>query len=87
MSKKYSKLATNSISTLVYSIFMKKKIYFYFFLKPRYNWYKVKKIVVPTLNCSNLYLRAWYKKGTIGTIVQKASNTNNLRDARVYFTF
>jgi len=30
-----------------------------------------------------LYLRARYKKGTIGTIVQKASNTNNLRGARV----
>ena len=61
---------------------MKKNIYFFFFLKPRYNWYKVKKIVVPTLNCSNLYLELWYNEGTIGTIVQKASNTNDLRVAR-----
>ena len=59
------------------------KIFCFFFLKNvRYNWYKAKKLVIPTLNCSNLYLRAWYKKGTIGTIVQKASNTNDLRGAR-----
>ena len=60
------------------------KIFCFFFLKNAwYNWYKVEKLAIPTLNCSNLYLRAWYKKGTIGTIVQKASNTNNLRGARV----
>ena len=82
MIKKYSKLAANSISTLVYSIFMKKKFYFFFFLKARYNWYKVKKIVIPTLNCSNLYLELRYNQGTIGTIVQKGSNTNDLRVAR-----
>ena len=66
---------------LVYTIFM--KIFIFFFLKKvRYNWYKAKKIVVPTLNCSNLYLELWYNEGTIGTIVQKASNTNDLRVAR-----
>ena len=80
--KKYSKLAINSICTSVYTIFM--KIFCFFFLKNvRYNWYKAKKLVIPTLNCSNLYLRAWYKKGTIGTIYQKASNTNKIRGARV----
>ena len=87
MPKKYSKLAANSISTLVYSIFMKKNIYFFFFLKPRYNWYKVKKIVVPTLNCSNLYQTPLVQWGTIGTIVQKVSNTNDLRGARTWITY
>ena len=64
------------------------KIFCFFFLKKAwYNWYKAKKLVIPTLNCSNLYLRAWYKKGTIGTIVLEVSNTNNLRGARVYFYY
>ena len=59
------------------------KIFYFFFSKiVRYNWYNSKKIDIPTLNRSNLYLRAWYNKGTIGTIVQKASNTNKLRVAR-----
>ena len=64
---------------------MKKFFLFFLFLKVRYNWYNSKKIDIPTLNRSKLYLRAWYNKGTIGTIVQKASNTNDLRGARVYF--
>jgi len=42
----------------------------------------VKKIVVPTLNRSFLYQRVLVQLGTIGTIVQKASNTNDLRGAR-----
>ena len=83
MVKKYAKSLKNLlIMAIVYTFFMKKKFYFFIFFKPRYNWYNYKKLVIPTLNCSNLYLRARYKKGTIGTIVQKASNTNNLRDAR-----
>ena len=82
MIKKYSKLAANSILTLVYSIFMKKKIYFYFFLKGRYNWYKVKEIVIPTLNRSNLYLELRYNEVQLVQMYQKASNTNDLRVAR-----
>ena len=81
MMKKYSKLAINSVCTCI-QCFCEKKIYFFFFLKARYNWYKVKKIVVPTLNRSFLYQRVLVQLGTIGTIVQKASNTNDLRGAR-----
>ena len=84
MSNKYSKLAINLNCTSVYTFFIK-IFYFFFSKKPRYNWYNSKKIDIPTLNRSKLYLRAWYNKGTIGTIVQKASNTNDLRGARVYF--
>ena len=95
MLKTYSKLATNFIYTIVYTFFLEKKFYFYFFKKARYNWYKVKKIVVPTLICSNLYLDPLVQKGTkkiseqyqhlfaqICTKAQKASNTNDLRGAR-----
>jgi len=82
--KKYNKLAINLNCTSVYTFFMK-IFYFFFSKKVRYNWYNPKKIVIPTLIRSFLYLELWYNKGTIGTIVQKASNTNDLRDARVYF--
>jgi len=61
---------------------MKKKFYFFIFLKPRYNWYNSKNIDIPTLNCSNLYQDPLVQLGTIGTIIQKASNTNDLRVAR-----
>jgi len=55
---------------------------FFFSKKPRYNRYNARELAVPTLIRSNLYLRARYNKGTKGTIVQKASNTNDLRVAR-----
>jgi len=43
---------------------------FFFFLKVRYNWYNSKKIVVPTLISSNLYLDPYISFGTIGTILK-----------------
>ena len=64
---KYSKLAINLNCTSVYTFFM--KIFYFFFLKKaRYNWYNSNYCCIPTFNRSFLYLRAWYNKGTIGTI-------------------
>ena len=84
MSEKYAKSLRNLlIIPIVYTFFMKKKFYFFIFLKPRYNWYNFKKLVIPTLNCSNLYQTPLVQLGTIGTIFLKVSNTNDLRGARV----
>ena len=45
---------------------------FFFFLKVRYNWYNSKKIDIPILNRSNLYLDPHISFGTIGTKVSKS---------------
>jgi len=47
---------------------MKKFFLFFLFLKVRYNWYNSKKIDIPTLNRSKLYLDPLVQLGTIGTI-------------------
>ena len=47
---------------------MKKNFLFFLFLKVRYNWYNSKKIDIPTLNRSKLYLDPLVQLGTIGTI-------------------
>ena len=49
---------------------------FFFFLKVRYNWYNSKKIVVPTLIRSKLYLDPYISFGTIGTILKLVLITN-----------
>ena len=83
MAKKCAKSLKNLlIRVIVYTFFMKKKFYFFIFLKPRYNWYNYKKLVIPTLNCSNLYQTPLVQLGTIGTIFLEVSNTNDLRGAR-----
>ena len=51
---------------------MKKFFLFFLFLKVRYNWYNSKKIDIPTLNRSKLYLDPLVQLGTIGTIVSKS---------------
>ena len=69
MAKKCAKSLKNLlIRVIVYTFFMKKKFYFFIFFKPRYNWYNFKKLVIPTLNCSNLYQDPLVQLGTIGTI-------------------
>ena len=60
-----------------------KIFYFFFSKKVRYNWYNSKKIDIPTLNRSFLYLRAWYNKGTIGTIVSKSKQYQRFKGYRV----
>ena len=86
MIKKYKEFQYNlAICTIVYTLFYKNKKKFFIFFKPWYNWYKLKKIVIPMLIRSFLYHRPLVQRGTIGTIVKKASNTNELRGrARVF---
>ena len=62
---------------------MKKFFLFFLFLKVRYNWYDSKKIDIPTLNRSFLYLRAWYNKGTIGTNVSKSKQYQRFKGYRI----
>ena len=66
MIKKYKEFQYNlAICTIVYTLFYKNKKIFFIFFKPWYNWYKLKKIVIPTLIRSFLYPRAKHEKGTI----------------------
>ena len=76
MTNKYSKTAINSIFTLVYTFFSKIFLFFFFFLKGRYNWYNSKKIDVPMLNRSKLYQDPYISFGTIGTILKLMLITN-----------
>jgi hypothetical protein len=89
MIKKYKEFQYNlAICTIVYTLFYKNKKNFFIFFKPWYNWYKLKKIVIPMLIRSFLYHRPLVQRGTIGTIVKKASNTNELRGrARVFYFY
>ena len=80
MIKKYKESQYNlAICTIVYTLFYKNKKIFFIFFKPWYNWYKLKKIVIPMVIRSFLYHRPLVQRGTIGTIVKKASNTNEIR--------
>ena len=80
MIKKYKEFQYNlAICTIVYTLFYKNKKNFFIFFKPWYNWYKLKKIVIPMVIRSFLYHRPLVQRGTIGTIVKKASNTNEIR--------
>jgi hypothetical protein len=89
MIKKYAKsLSILDICTFVYTFFYKNKKYFFIFFKPWYNWYNLKKIVIPMVIRSFLYQRCLVQRGTIGTIVKKPSNTNELRGrARVFIYY
>ena len=79
MIKKYNEFQYNLAMYQLYTLFcMKIKKFFLFFFKPWYNWYKLKKIVIPMLIRSFLYHRPLVQRGTIGTIVKKASNTNEI---------
>ena len=82
MMKKYSKLAINCICTSVYSFFMKKKVFFIFFFKNRLQL--VQKLLLLYTNTYSLKFVSFTRiqLDTKDTIIQKASNTNNLRDAR-----
>jgi hypothetical protein len=63
MIEKYSKLAANSIFRQLYTFFLLKKLFYFFFsLKVRYNWYNWNYIAVPTLIRSNLYLSSRYNE-------------------------
>ena len=74
-----SKIANNCTFLQLYTFFLYKiKKFFLFFLKPRYNRYKLKKCYIPTLIRSFLYQDPLVQRGTIGTIVKKASNTNEI---------
>ena len=89
MIKKYSKLWKNRLIIQLYTLFcIKNKKIFLFFLKPWYNWYNSKKIVIPIVIRSFLYQRYLVQRGTIGTIVKNTSNTNDLRGrARVFYFY
>ena len=89
MIKKYSKLWKNRLIIQLYTLFcIKNKKFFLFFLKPWYNWYNSKKIVIPIVIRSFLYQRYLVQRGTIGTIVKNTSNTNDLRGrARVFYFY
>ena len=89
MIKKYAKTLANLIICIfVYTLFYKNKKNFFIFFKPWYNWYKLKKLVIPMLIRSFLYLYPLVQSGTIGTIVKKASNTNEIRGrARVFYFY
>ena len=89
MVKKYRKFQYNlAIAPIVYTLFYKNKKNFFIFFKPWYNWYKLKKLVIPMLIRSFLYLYPLVQSGTIGTIVKKASNTNEIRGrARVFYFY
>jgi len=82
MSRLVRKLAINVVISSVYPFFNEIKKNFLFILKGGYNGYKAKKYCIPTLIWSFLYLLPTQEKDTMGTKLQKASNTNNLRDAR-----
>ena len=60
-----------------------KIFYFFFSKKARYNWYNSNYCCIPTFNCSFLYLRAWYNKGTIGTNVSKSKQYQRFKGYRV----
>ena len=78
-SKMTSKYKDNGTILGLYTIILYKiKKFFLFFLKPRYNWYNLKKCYIPMLNCSNLYQECLVQSGTIGTIVKKARNCNSI---------
>ena len=88
MIKKYNESQYNlAICSIVYTLFYKNKKNFFIFFKPWYNWYKLKKIVIPTFIRSFLYLYPLVQLGTIGTIVKKASNTNEIRGRARVFLF
>ena len=73
MIKKYKEFQYNlAICTIVYTLFYKNKKNFFIFFKPWYNWYKLKKIVIPMLIRSFLYLDPLVQFGTIGTNVLKS---------------
>jgi len=61
------------------------KIFFLFFLflKVRYNWYNSKKIDIPTLNRSKLYLDPHISFGTIGTNVSKSKQYQRFKGYRI----
>ena len=74
-----SKIKDNCTFLQLYTFFLYKiKKFFLFFLKPWYNWYNLKKCYVSTVIRSNLYQTPLVQLGTIGTIVKKASNTNEI---------
>jgi hypothetical protein len=88
MIKKYSKLWKNRLIIQLYTLFcIKNKKNFFIFLKPWYNWYNSKKIVIPIVIRSFLYQRYLVQRGTIGTIVKNTSNTNDLRGRAYVFLF
>ena len=89
MIKKYKESQYNlAICSIVYTLFYKNKKNFFIFFKPWYNWYKLKNIVIPIVIRSFLYLYPLVQRGTIGTIVKKPSNTNELRGrARVFIYY
>ena len=58
------------IHTIVYTFLYKNKKNFFVFLKPWYNWYNLKKIVIPMVIRSFLYQKGLVQSGTIGTIVK-----------------
>ena len=60
-----------------------KIFYFFFSKKVRYNWYNSKKIDIPTLNRSKLYLDPLVQLGTIGTIVSKSKQYQRFKGYRV----
>ena len=71
--KKYNESQYNlAICSIVYTLFYKNKKFFLFFLKPWYNWYNSKKIVIPMVIRSFLYLDPLVQFGTIGTNVLKS---------------
>jgi len=73
---------------IVYTFFYKNKKFFLFFLKPWYNWYNSKKIVIPMVIRSFLYLYPLVQSGTIGTIVKNTRFYNDLRGrARVFIYY
>ncbi len=74
-----SKINNKCVILELYTFFLYKiKKFFLFFLKPWYNWYNLKKCYIPMVNCSNLYQVPLVQLGTIGTIIQKASNCNSI---------
>ena len=88
MVKKYRKFQYNlAIDPIVYTLFYKNKKIFFIFFKPWYNWYKLKKLVIPMLIRSFLYQRCLVQRGTIGTIVKNTGNTNDLRGRAYVFLF
>ena len=89
MIEKYAKSLRNLlIDPIVYTLFYKNKKNFFIFFKPWYNWYKLKKIVIPTFIRSFLYLYPLVQLGTIGTIVKNTRFYNDLRGrARVFYFY
>jgi hypothetical protein len=71
MIKKYRKFQYNlTMRGIVYTFLYKNKKNFFIFFKPWYNWYNLKKIVIPTLIRSFLYQKGLVQSGTIGTIAK-----------------